>query len=357
MKSAAAVAGVAIAGLVLLAAAAPARAKEDASRTITVRLAVDRAIPNLTEWRFQANSFLEGAVRIFRSRFGIKLAFKGPVRWRPVMGAKSLQDELRDLTIKVDPDGCDIVLGIVDLNRVGTQSLGIASYVNSCIVVGNTADPGVMRYAVLHEICHVFGAIDLGEKGSLMSVRGGRLEFDKFTDEAVLLHRDRTFSRGSFPLPQDGLDAAIKLYGERADRRLGEPETNMFLTLFYLEKNDLESASRAGQEAARQDPDMMGLEVLLGNISLCRGEPALALGHYERAMERQPADPGLHYNVALAYASMGKLPEAAGECREALRIDPDLVPAQLGLARLIAGAFRIPPVFSFYRRAAIREAR
>lgn len=243
MKPAAAVAGVAIAGLIVLSAAAGA--KDGSSRTINVRLAVDRAIPNLTEWRFQANSFLECAVRTFRSRFGIKLAFKGPVRWQPAAGTKSLEDELRDLAIKVEPDGCDIVLGIVDLDRLNTSSLGIASYVNSCIVIGNAADPGVMRYAVLHEICHVFGAVDLGEKGSLMSLRGGRLEFDKFTDEAVLLHRDRTFSRGSFPLPQDALDAAIRLYGERAERRLGEPETNMFLTLFYLEKNDLVSASRA----------------------------------------------------------------------------------------------------------------
>ena len=308
----------------------------------------------MTEWRFQANSFLEGAVRTFHSRYDIKLAFKGPVRWQPAVGAKSLQDELRDLSIKVEPDGCDIVLGIVDLDRVSTSSLGIASYVNSRIVIGNVGDPGVMRYAVLHELCHVFGAIDLGEKGSLMSVRGGRLGFDKFTDDAVLLHRDRTFSRGSFPLPQDALDAAIRLYEERAERRLGEPETNMFLTLFYLEKNDLESASRAGEEAARQDPNMMGLEVLLGNIRLGRGEPERALGHYERAMERQAADPGLHQNLALAYASLGRFPEAAGEYREALRIDPGLVRARLGLARMIAGAFRIPRVFSLIGRASDR---
>src|SRR5512135_2053792 len=111
---AAAVLGALLAGLLSL-GAKPA-AVEEPPRTVTIRLAVDTAIPDVTEWRFQANSFIEGTVRTFHSRFGIKLVFKSPVKWLPSRGLGSIQDGLKDLSARVKPEGCDIVLGIIDPN-------------------------------------------------------------------------------------------------------------------------------------------------------------------------------------------------------------------------------------------------
>src|SRR5512138_513582 len=230
MRTRAAASGVVFAGLLLL-AAYPAGGSEVTPRTVTIRLAVDHSVADLTEWRFRANIFLESAARIFHARFGIKLSVKGPGRWSPDRSRKSLEDALTDLAAKVPAEGCDIVMGVIDPDRVNSPTLGIASYTNSCILLSNALDEDAMRYAFMHELCHVFGAIDLKEKGSLMSVAGHGMGIDPFTAEAVRLNRDRIFTRGRFPLSGAGLDAAIELYKNRAGLGRGEPELYLFLTL------------------------------------------------------------------------------------------------------------------------------
>ncbi len=337
MRTPAAVLGVALAGLLLL-AVRPSAAGEETPRTVTIRLAVDRSVADLTEWRFRANSFLEGAVRIFQTRFGIKLSVKGPGRWSPDRNRKSLEDALTDLAAKVPADGCDIVLGVIDPDRVSSPSLGIASYTNSCILLSNALDDDAMRYALMHELCHVFGAIDLKEKGSLMGVAGHGMDIDPFTAAAVRLNRDRVFTRGRFPLSGADVDAAIELYKKRVGLGLGEPELYLFLTLFYLEKDDLDAATEMCTEAVTEEPGLMGLQVMLGNVRLGRGQPEQAARHYEKALERQPANPGLHYNLGLAYIEMRRYDRATEQCRQALKINDDFVPARLALARLMLAA-------------------
>jgi tetratricopeptide (TPR) repeat protein len=329
----------AVLGSALLAASGPAWAQNEAlPRTVTVQLAVDRAITDLIDWRFNAGSFLEGAARTFSAKFGIKLVFGPPVRWQPPSGRQTIEEHLKQMTAKVPKGGRDILIGIIDLDRITSPSPGIASYVNASILVGNSPDAGAMRYAILHELCHVFGAVDLRQRGSVMSVREPRLEFDPFTAEAVLLHKGRSFEKGSFPLPPEALDPAIALYRGRADLALGEPEVDIFLTLFYMEKEDLEAAAQFCLAAAEKDPDLDGVQSLLGNVCLGRGEPQKAVEHYARALERQPADPALHFNLALACTELRRYGEAADHFRQALKSDAGLVPARLALARLLLAA-------------------
>jgi len=330
---------------------------EEPPRTVNVRLAVDGAISDLTEWRFQANAFIEGTVRTFHSRFGIKLVFKGPSRWLPGRGLGTLEDGLKDLSVKVKPEGCDIVLGIIDQNRLSSPSLGIASYVGASIVIANAADPRAMKYAMLHEFSHVFGAIDEKEKGSLMSVEGHTLDFDEFTTETVLLHKNRSFARGSFPLTPEAIEAAIPLYQKRADRRLGETELFQFLTLFYIEKDDLDAAARTCNEAAQDNPNAAEVQVMLGNIRLGRGEPELAVAHYVKALEHHPQDPGLHYSLGLALSETRRYKEAADQFRTSLKIDSDYVPARLAMAGLLLAAGSSEAAAAECRRALEDEPR
>jgi len=336
MRSPAAVLGAVMAGLLSL-GAKPA-AVEEPPRTVIVRLAVDSAIPELTEWRFQANAFIEGTVRTFHSRFGIKLVFKGPSKWLPGRGLSTLEDGLKDLSVRVKPDGSDIVLGIIDPSRLTSPSLGIASYIGACVLIGNAIDPRTMKYAMLHELSHVFGAIDLKEKGSLMSAEGHTLDFDEFTSGTILLHKNRSFARGSFPLSSEEIDAAIPLYRKRADLHLGETELLQFLTLFYVEKGDLDAAARACTEAAQENPNAAEIQAMLGNIRLGRGEAELAIDHYVKALEHHPQDPGLHYSLGLALSETKRYKEAADQFRTSLKIKSDYVPARLAMAGLLLAA-------------------
>jgi tetratricopeptide (TPR) repeat protein len=318
----------------LLLAAAPLRPQELSPRTVTVRLVVDRAIGDLLTWRYEANRFIEEGLRVFRKRFGLVLTVEDPVRWKPEDRKASMEEALVDLRTKVQPGGCDIVVGIVAPDRIKTPALGIASYPHGYILLCNVGSVKAMSYAFQHELCHIFGAIDLKEKGSVMGIVDPGFAFDDFTTRVVLLNKARSFDRISFPLAKDALDAAVLQYRGRAELGLGEPQAKLFLTLLYMEKNDLESAARACGEAADAVPGYVGIHVLLGNICLRQNETDLAVGEFKKALKVQPAEFGIRYNLGLAYIQKHMYTDAVDEFRAAIGINPNYVRAHIALARL-----------------------
>ena len=150
------------------------------------------------------------------------------------------------------------MFGVIDPGRLKSPALGIASYPHAYMLLSNVPNVEAMKYAFLHELCHIFGAIDLKEKGSVMGVVEPGLGIDRFTSEIVLLNRDRSFDRSVFPLAGSAIDAAIEHYKDRADLRRGEPQTLLFLTLLYLEKNDIEAARRGVRRGGRHRPGHRG---------------------------------------------------------------------------------------------------
>jgi tetratricopeptide (TPR) repeat protein len=333
MKKPAATAQEVLSCLVLL-AAAPIVAREAPPRTVLIKMVVDQAIPDPLGWRYQANRFLDATFRTFQKQFGIRLAIGDTVSWKPENEKKSMADTLVELRTKVQPGDSNIVLGIIDPGRIKSPSLGIASYPHGFILLCCVNSLEAMRYSFLHELCHIFGAIDLKEKGSVMGVFEPGLAVDEFTARTVLLHRGRSFDRTSFPLAKDRLADAVSLYKQRANLGLGEPQLQLYLTLLYIEMNDIESAARACGEAAAADPGLTGLHVLLGNVCLNRGQTKQAIAEYATALRFQPEEPGIHFNLALAHIQEHNFNAAASECRAAIALNPDYVQARATLAQL-----------------------
>jgi len=334
MKTSSTASRAVLSGLLLL-SAGQAWSQGQTPRPVSVRLVVDRAIPNLNEWRFRANDFLEGATRLFKAQFGLRLSIEGPDRWQPRQGKTTLENALAELRATVRPEGRDIVFGVIDPGRLKSPALGIASYPHAYMLLSNVDNVEAMKYAFLHELCHIFGAIDLKEKGSVMGIVEPSLLIDRFTSEIVLLNRDRSFDRSVFPLAGSTIEAAIEHYKDRAGLRRGEPQTLLFLTLLYLEKNDVEAAAEACNAAVETNPGTAGLHVLLGNIRLRRGQVDQAIEKYKTALGLQPSEPGIHFNLCLAYIQARLYKDATEECRAALEINVDYVQARLTLARLL----------------------
>lgn len=357
MKNSSAIVGAVVAGL-LLAAAGTALAQERPQRTVTVKLAVDRSIPDLVNWRGRANGFLEGPMKTLRTRFGLRLAIGDPVRWQPENGQRTMAEALGELRTKVQPGGLDIVLGIIAAERISPAALGIASYPHGYILLTDRTSLQAMEYAFLHEVCHIFGAIDLKDRGSVMAVAEPGLAVDGFTARTILLNRDRSFDRNGFPLSKSALDDAIALYRERTEQGSGgEPEARLFLTLLYLEKDDVESAAQACEEAAGAAPRLTGLHVLLGNIRLRQKRTELAIQEYGRALEAQPAEAGIHFNLGLAYIQARLYGQAMEECRAALEINGNFIPARLMHARLLLATGNGPAAVTAARAAVKSDPR
>jgi hypothetical protein len=309
-------------------------ARDQEPRTVRVRIAADRAIENQAEWRIAAIRLLNDCFRSFGEKLGIKLAIEDVVTWTPAAGRWPLVDHLGELRQKVPPGTSDIVLGVITPERTDAIHLGIASYPHAYILVKNLPSREAMAYALLHELCHIFGAMDIREKGSIMGIEAPGFVIDEFTARAISLNKERSFDRRSFPLPAEALNSAVSLFKSRGEQGLHEPQIFLFLTLLYLEKNELDAAARACAVAAETDPAFPGLHNLMGNICLFRGDNDLAVSEYRKALELQPREAGIHFNLGLAYVQMGMLGEAAAEYQAALKIHPGYVEADLALKEI-----------------------
>jgi tetratricopeptide (TPR) repeat protein len=326
-------------GLALL--AAPLAAQDLPPRLIKVGLAVDQGIENRAEWRIAAARLLGDCFRTFRHWFPLDLRLENITTWSPGPGRRPMAERLGELRRSVRRGSCDIVLGVILPERTEAFPLGLASYVRADILVKNLASREAMSYAVLHELCHVFGAADIREEGSIMDFDRPAFSVDAFTSQVVRLNAGRSFGRASHILPAPSLDTVISLFEDRARRGSEESEVPFFLTLLYLEKNDFDSAARACSAAAAADPRFPDLHDLMGLVHLFRGEYDLAIADYREAARAKPYSPGILFNLGLAFVQEGLLDDASAAFREALKADPGFTEARRAL-ELVAGAGQDP---------------
>ena len=122
-----------------------------------------------------------------------------------------------------------ILVGLVPEGPDGPVCPGLADYPNGIIVLKYLEAKGGMPFVLLHEICHLFGAVDIEEPGSVMSLQGASFRIDRFTREIMAVNRDRSFRRGACPLTPDRAAEALAVYGRREALHLGEPELRICL--------------------------------------------------------------------------------------------------------------------------------
>jgi tetratricopeptide (TPR) repeat protein len=158
------------------------------------------------------------------------------------------------------------------------------------------------------------------------------------------------------------VDEAIPYY--RASLRLEPtlPHVRYNLGLAYADKGLAGAALAEWRELARRHPSLgrnaeaarelsaalallPGLaspgEVVrarnaLGSVLAMQGRLDRAVEQFELALELDPAQPELHYNLANALSRRGELDAAAGHYGEALRLDPEHDRARTQLERLRA---------------------
>jgi tetratricopeptide (TPR) repeat protein len=192
-------------------------------------------------------------------------------------------------------------------------------------------NPWAMAPVAIHELGHIFGAVDLEENGSVMNPRNPGLEFDSFSDRIITLNRDRSFHTGSFPFPPDLTNEVIAAFRERALLGRGEPELHLFLAYLYIESGDYASASSECQKILESNPESADVQVLLANLKLALGEVDTAITTYEKILARQPNLPTVHFNLGVAWLKRGNQEEAASAFQEAIQLKPDHAEAHASL--------------------------
>lgn len=249
--------GAALAAILAFCAAAapPSGAGTEKTRTVTVLVFGDVGFKRDAVWKVEVARAFMDANSSLRAEIGIKFTIMGFDYWDPNAdppparaavrpGRPSLRQLVARLglyrggpTAVIDGGKAppEILVGIIPTGPEGPVNPGIADYLHGLIVIKRLPPPASVSHALLHELCHLFGAIDLREKGSVMSLSRPTFGLDGFTRQIMRLNRDRSFRPGHFPIDGDRIVAAIGLYAQREARGLVESELSVCLRTLKTE--------------------------------------------------------------------------------------------------------------------------
>jgi hypothetical protein len=228
-----------MAGIGVIVAGAFAKSPTPPPRTITVKVIADVSLRNNEIWKVDITSAMMDVSQTLQEDFKIKLKIKVYDYWAPgsfaivdSRGGRRRQPKtletvliaLNDHIRATGRGGYDVVIGLVPEGPDGPVNAGVADYLNGVVIIKYLNAVGGIKYVLLHEICHLFGAVDLEERGTVMSIRNPSFRIDRFTKAIMRVNRQRTFRPGECPLPEDRILEAIALYKERHVLGLGEDE-------------------------------------------------------------------------------------------------------------------------------------
>lgn len=314
-------------------------------RTINIKIAADVEFKTRYQWDTKIYDLVSVCSSRFRRHFGLCLHISGIEYWKPREDLNCLEDSYNELRSKINPQDCDIVLGIVSAKYISEYPYGISDFCNGYILV-KYIEPGedfgiprisgflsnkAIRYfkykddmelILLHELCHMFGAVDLDEEGSVMGGQNPGSRIDEFTLKIISASKNRTFTETNFPLDKRQLEEVIGIFKERRCLNRDEPQVMCFLANLLLEKGEYKSAILECQKGLCLNPLQHELLCLLGRAYRRAGQLELAISQYLKALVFKPANSDYHFNLGLAYLDAGMTPLAIKEFRKAIELNP-----------------------------------
>jgi hypothetical protein len=205
---------------------------------VQVKIAAGNEFSRWEMHRVEFQRLVRDASFIFRNHFNIRFKVEEFIYWKPDKACDTIIDSLCDLKQKVPRGSSEIVIGFISSKQENIIPPGISSYLDGYVLLKNLKHKKTgMKFVLIHELLHLFGAIDICEPGSIMSVNNPCFRIDGFTKKIICVNKFRSFKAGVFPLSNERIIDAIILYKERSNLNLGEYELNICL-------NHLRSAGR-----------------------------------------------------------------------------------------------------------------
>ena len=220
-------------------AAAEAGPSLSPRRTVSVRILADPGLGKNDIWKVDLLRAVSDASQALAETCGVALKIRAYGYW-PAAPPGTAEGGDHPTTVfgalavinrhvrSAGRGGAEIVLGLMAEGPCGPVIPGVADYLNGTVVVKYLRSKGGIPFVLLHELCHIFGAVDLKTKGSVMSLKGPGFRIDAFTKAILRANRLRSFD-GGFPLSEGSIPEAIKLYEGRRALGLGEGELEVCL--------------------------------------------------------------------------------------------------------------------------------
>jgi len=250
----------------LLAAALSIHAREvnpSVQRTVRVKIVVDEEFRRRPLQFLETRKWVTAASSFFQKNFGLAFQIQDLKYWNSDNSKATLSGLLQNLYEEIDRGESDIVLGFTGQIHSESEVSGVASYRPGYALVKRMRNEYLTQETVIHELCHLFGAVDLEKEASIMNKDEPRLECDEFTRQIIRLNINRRFDPAMFPLPAEDMNSALSLYLERKCLNRGEASVSIMLAIFYLEMKDYAKAIRECLEAERIAPHEPAIQTLL----------------------------------------------------------------------------------------------
>ena len=322
-----------------------------AVRTVTFKVVTDEEYRKKDGWREEVNKVVASTSIVFEKTFGLRFKIKSVGSWVSNNSQTSMMVLLNDLQRSVPHTECDIVLGFTGQGNLNHDFNGVASYLNSYILLLDIEFISTVRNTLLHELCHIFGAINLNEQNSVMSTTRPDLKFNKFTRDIIQLNRLRRFDPYIFPLPKERLDETISLYKQRKAFNREELDVHIMLALLHLEKENYAPMIRESLRAVEIDPNSPDGHNLLGIAYRRTGKIDQAIEHYFKVLKLQPNKTEVHYNLGIAYMKKSLNEKAIEEYKKAIELDPNYAKAYSNLGHLYLEMGRVDQSINEVRTA------
>ena len=233
------------------------------TRTVKLKVALDEEFRHRSPRHLEVRKWVTTASYFFEKHFGLAFEIDEIKPWSSDNSHRSLSGLFQDLYAKIDRGKSDIVLGITAQFRSEIEVSGVASYLHGCALVKKMRYEYLTGLTIVHELGHLFVAVDLAEKSSFMNKDEPRLECDEFTKRVVNLNRNRRFDSPAFPLSAEDMNSLLPLYIERKSLGRGEAGVPLMLAIFYLEMKEPEKAIQECLEAEKIAPHDPAIQTLL----------------------------------------------------------------------------------------------
>jgi tetratricopeptide (TPR) repeat protein len=312
--------------------AKPAPPEGEQKRIVTLKIALAEPFGIGIEGKREVRKLKTTASDVFSRAFGIEFEIIEWDTWKADRSRNTMRSMLDDLKKKVDPGEADVLVGVAGPAGPSDAPTGIADYFTGVILL-RLGRPGAAVPIAIHELGHIFGAVDLDEKGTAMNPRDPGSKFDAFSARVISLNRSRAFHAQMFPFPAGFIKEVIAEYEGRAALGRAEPEIHLFLAYLYIQAGDTAAATKACLNVLRTNSELTEIHNLLGNLYLAQRRADEAIAEYRLVLARNPEQPVAHYNLGLAFLQTGNEAGATVEFREAVRQNPNYAEAHASLGQ------------------------
>ena len=178
------------------------------------------------------------------------------------------------------------------------------------------------------DLHHLLG-LALSQKGQLAAAL-------ESLDHALVLAPDSArfhVTRAQISLASGDVNAARSDLSAAAQQNPNALPAYLGLARIELAAGKLDAAEAQLRLAARVNPDDTGVLMMQGQLALARGQADAALGALNRVAEQLPNNPAVQTNLGLAYLQRGWSAVAEQAFRNALALDPGMMPTR----RLLIG--------------------